>query len=416
MLVSKSKIKYHSQCQRAMSKKTLLFIGLLLGCTSLALQGQTREELRKKREEKQEEIDFTKQLLNKTTNKQRQTVDYLQVLNRQIDNRASLIQTIQDQVSALDSTINVNESVIQSLEDDLTSLKKEYADMVRFAYKTRNQYHKLSFIFSADNFNQAYKRLRFLSYYSDFRQEQLSLIKETRASLQERVDKLESRKAEKRELLASKKAEKQALEADLEAKQTLVSKLKSKKAQLKRQLREKRQRAKELSNAIQASIKREREKATGTESKVYANTPEAKLESEKFEQNKAQLPWPVDQGFISSQFGKHEHPTLDGVQVRNNGIHITTATRAQAKAVFDGEVRRIVEQRGSGFGVVIRHGEYYTVYSNLMETAVTPGEKVQANEVIGTVRTNSQTGNAELHFQIWRSFDKLNPEKWLAGR
>ena len=399
-----------------MSKKVLLFTAVWLCWCSLALMGQTKDEWQEKREEKQEEIAFTKKLLDKTTKKQRQTLDYLKVLNRQIENRTSLINTIRDQVKALDSTISTNQSVIQSLEEDLASLKAEYAEMVRFAYKTRNQYQRLAFIFSAESFNEAYKRLRFLSYYSDFRQEQLNLIQETRASLQQRVKKLESRKAEKRELLASKKAEKQALEADLKAKKQLIDKLKSKKAQLKRQLREKRQRAKELANAIQASIRREREQASEANAKVYANTPEAKLESERFEQNKSQLPWPVDQGFISSKFGKHEHPTLEGVQVRNNGIHITTATRAQAKAVFDGEVRRIVEQRGSGYGIVIRHGEYYTVYSNLKTTAVTPGESVQANEVIGTVRTNTQTGNAELHFQIWRSFNKLNPEKWLASR
>jgi septal ring factor EnvC (AmiA/AmiB activator) len=399
-----------------MSKKTLLLL-FLLCLVSLYSRSQTRDELKEKRKEKQDEIAFTKKLLNKTSKKQRQTVEYLQVLNKQIENRSSLIETIQKQVSTLDSTIQTNESVIQSLEADLASLKEEYADMVQFAYKTRNQYQKLSFIFSAEDFNTAYKRLRFLSYYSDFRKEQLNLIKETRQSLRKRVQNLESRKAEKRELLSEKKAEKQELEDDLVSKRELVDKLKSKKAELKQDLRKKRQRAEELANAIQQSIRREREKsASEANSKAYANTPKAELESERFKKNKANLPWPVEQGFISSKFGKHEHPTLDGVQVQNNGIHITTADKAEAKAVFNGEVRRIVEQRGSGFGIVIRHGEYYTVYSNLGETSVKPGEAVEANQVIGTVRTNSQTGNAELHFQVWKSFEKLNPEKWLASK
>ncbi len=400
-----------------MSNKALLLPLLLFCIISFNLGGQTRDELKEKRQEKQEEIAFTKKLLDKTSKKQQQTVEYLKVLNRQIENRSSLIQTIEKQVSALDSTIQTNESVIQSLEEDLASLKEEYAKMVQFAYKTRNKYQRLSFIFSAENFNTAYKRLRFLSYYSDFRKEQLNLIKETRQSLQKRVQNLESRKTEKRELLGEKKAEKQELEDDLEAKQQLVNELKSKKAELKKHLREKRQRAKELASAIEESIKRERERSTsGANSKAYPNTPTAELESKRFKQNKANLPWPVDQGFISSKFGKHEHPTLDGVQVQNNGIHITTADKAEAKAVFNGEVRRIVEQRGSGFGIVIRHGKYYTVYSNLRETAVKPGESIKRNQVIGTVRTNSQTGNAELHFQVWKSYEKLNPEKWLASK
>lgn len=393
-------------------------LSLALGVSTclLSAYGQTREELRQKRQEKQEEIQFTKKVINKTSEKQRETVDYLKVLNRQIQNRESLIKTIRQQVKALDSTIATNESVIQSLEDDLASLKAEYEEMVKFAYKTRNQYQKLAFIFSASSFNKAYKRLRFLSYYADFRQEQLAMIRETQASLQSRVDDLQDRKTQKRELLASKKAEKEELEADLEAKRQLVQKLKSKKSKLEQKLKAKQKRSRELANAIQASIRREREKASESESEAYANTPEAKIESDRFKENKANLPWPVEEGFISSEFGKHEHPTLDGVQVKNNGVHITTSAQAEAKAVFDGEVRRIVEQRGSGLGVLIRHGEYYTVYSNLKEITVEPGKDVQANDVIGIVRTNTDTGNAELHFQVWRSFDKLDPEDWLARK
>lgn len=399
-----------------MSSKALLSLALGVSTCLLSAYGQTREELRQKRQEKQEEIQFTKKVINKTSEKQRETVDYLKVLNRQIQNRESLIKTIRQQVKALDSTIATNESVIQSLEDDLASLKAEYEEMVKFAYKTRNQYQKLAFIFSASSFNKAYKRLRFLSYYADFRQEQLAMIRETQASLQSRVDDLQDRKTQKRELLASKKAEKEELEADLEAKRQLVQKLKSKKSKLEQKLKAKQKRSRELANAIQASIRREREKASESESEAYANTPEAKIESDRFKENKANLPWPVEEGFISSEFGKHEHPTLDGVQVKNNGVHITTSAQAEAKAVFDGEVRRIVEQRGSGLGVLIRHGEYYTVYSNLKEITVEPGKDVQANDVIGIVRTNTDTGNAELHFQVWRSFDKLDPEDWLARK
>ncbi len=413
MLVSRRKTACHSQCLIAMNKPALLLLGLWLAGVGGAT-AQTKQELKEERKQKQQEIAFTKKLISKTSERQRKTVDYLKVLNRQIENRESLIQTIRQQVSALDSTIATNESVIQSLEDDLASLREEYAGMVRFAYKTRNQYQKLAFVFSAESFNQAYKRLRFLGYYADFRQEQLSMIRETQNSLESRVHSLEERKAEKRALLTAKQEEKQELKNDLSQKRQLVSKLKSKKSRLRRKLNKKQQRAKELAQAIQASIRRERKKASESESKAYANTPEAEVESDRFEQNKSSLPWPVEQGFISSEFGKHEHPTLDGVQVKNNGIHITTSPEAKAKAVFAGEVRRIVEQRGSGMGVLVRHGEYYTVYSNLKKVTVDPGEQVKGNEVVGIVRTNTETGNAELHFQVWQSFDKLNPQEWLV--
>lgn len=377
---------------------------------------QTREELEKKRQQQEEEIAFTKELIQETTEKQKQTVNHLQVLNRQIEVREELINTIQQEIQSLQKDININQDIINSLKGDLKTLKEEYANMVTFTYKTRSKYDKLVFIFSSENFNQAFKRLRFLKYYSNFRQRQMEMINETRRSLQHKIEELESQQSEKRELLAQKKEEKNSLEQDLKEKSQVVEQLKNKEQNLRAKLEKKKEKAEELDKALEALIKKEMEAKEETGSKKYKNTPEAELISDQFENNKSNLPWPVKNGFISGQFGRQPHPTLDGVYVNNKGITITTQPDAKARAVFGGEVRRVVNQRGAGKAVLVRHGEYFTVYSNIAEVAVNPGEEIEAKEVIGRIKTDSESGQSELDFQVWKSYEKRNPANWIVSR
>ncbi len=378
--------------------------------------GQTRDELEKKRKEKEEEIRFTKNLIEKTSEKQKETLKYLEVLNQQIQSREELIATVREEIQSIRESIKTNNEIMNSLESDLNSLKEEYERMVEFSYKTRSQYDKLVFIFSAEDFNKAYKRLRFLRYYSKFRERQIEMIRKTRASLRGKVKELEKQRSEKRQLLAKERQEKQELEADLEAKSNVVEKLNDKEEQLKAKLAKKKKKAKELESAIERMIEEEMKAKKEEDAKEYANTPEARIESNKFRENKARLPWPVEKGFISSGFGKQPHPTLSGVTVKNDGIHITTSENANARAVFDGEVSKVISQRGGGMAVIVKHGKYFTVYSNLKEAKVTPGDKIEKDQELGIVRTAENTGNAELHFQIYHSFDKLDPQKWLAQK
>ncbi len=394
--------------------KNLLFI--VLSLVSAYAFGQTKKELEQKRKEKEEEIRFTKNLIQETSKKQKQTLNHLKVLNRQIESREELISTLNQEIQSLRASIQTNQEVVSSLEEDLKVLKEEYEKMVEFSYKTRSRYHKLVFIFSAESFNKAYKRLRFLRYYSDFRKRQIEMIRKTRASLEDKLKKLEKQRSKKRSLLAKEQKAKKELEADLEEKSEIVQNLNNKEEELKEKLAKKKKRAKELEAAIERLIEKEMKAKESESGSEYAKTPEAKIVSDKFEKNKANLPWPVEEGFISSGFGKQPHPTLSGNYIINNGIHITTSNDAKAKAVFQGEVRRIVKQRDGGLALIIRHGKYFTVYSNLRETKVEPGEQVKTNDVVGLVKTNGGTGKAELHFQIWHSYEKLNPTKWLAQK
>lgn len=391
-----------------------LFVALCLLVSFVT--AQTRDELEKRRKEKEEEIRFTRNLIEKTGEKQKETLKYLEVLNQQIQSREALVATVREEIQSIRESIQTNNEVMNSLESDLKSLKQEYERMVEFSYKTRSQYDKLVFIFSAESFNKAYKRLRFLRYYSNFRERQIEMIRETRASLRGKVEELETQRSEKRQLLAKERQEKQELEADLKAKSEVVENLKNKEEELKAKLAKKKKRAKELESAIERMIEEEMKAKKEEDAKEYANTPEARIESTQFEENKARLPWPVEEGFISSGFGKQPHPTLSGVTVKNDGIHITTSENAEAKAVFDGEVSKVINQRGGGMAVIVKHGKYFTVYSNLKETKVSPGEEISKDKEVGIVKTNGNTGNAELHFQIYHSFDKLDPQNWLAQK
>lgn len=400
------------------SKFVFCFLTIL--SLGLSANSQSKEELQQLRKEKKEEIEFTKKIINQTNEKQKENLHYLEVLNNQIQTRTELIETITREISSIDKDISQNQKVIQALEGDLRNLKAEYERILRFAYKTRSNYDKLVFIFSSESFNQAYKRLKFLEYYSDYRENQIEAIKETQESLQKHIKDLENKRSEKQKLLKKQKEEKSSLEEDKASKASLVENLKKKAEKLKKELKQKQKRAEELDNAIEEAIKREvearKEKEDKAEEKSFAATPEGKVMSGKFEKNKHHLPWPVESGFISGEFGKQPHPTLSGVYVSNKGIDITTNKNAIVRAVFEGEVRRIVDIRAGGLVVLVRHGAYYSVYSNLAEAFVEPGNKIEAREKIGRVAYSAESGKSELHFQIWKKYDKLNPSSWLTKK
>lgn len=400
---------------RRYSKYFLLFVSSLLW--AIGGVSQTKEELEQKRKEKEKEIAYTKNLISQTNEKQKETLNYLNLLSRKIKVREELIQTILQEIDYLSKKIQQEREIIGAMEDDLSRLREEYKQIVEFAYKTRSRYNKLGFIFSAKNFNQAFKRLKFLQYYSRYRKRQIELIKQTQASLQRKVKDLNLKRAEKRRLLDKQKHVMASLENDKQEKKQLVGKLRVKEKELKNELKRKKRIASQLDKAIRAIIKREMEAAKERKKeKGLALTPEAKILSGEFEKNKSHLPWPVDRGFISGTFGRHEHPTLEGVVVNNNGINITTNKEAGAKAIFDGEVRSVVNLRGAGLAVLVRHGEYFTVYSNLVEVFVKPMEKVEARQKIGKVFSDPRTGETELHLEIWKSSKKLDPQEWLAKK
>jgi septal ring factor EnvC (AmiA/AmiB activator) len=409
----------------------LLSVFLLIGGV---VSSQSLDELRKKKQNTNEQIKQTTRLLEDTKKNQVKTLNKYKILNKQIELRTNLINGINSEVTVLSDFIDQNAWLVASMNNDLEELKKEYAKLVVFAQTNQTSYDKLLFVLSANSFNQAYKRMMYLKHYSEYRKNQAELIKWIRDLIQVKVSKLQLQKAEKEVLLESKKQETQKLSVEKQQQGQFLTSLQKKQKEFEKKLKEQQQIEVQLSREIQRIIEeevrkaREREKererraaASGKASGKTSGspgmelTPEEKLASDKFEQNKRRLPWPVERGVITDHFGVHEHPVLKNIQVKNNGVDISTVPGMKARAVFAGEVSRVFMVTGGNMAVIIRHGKYLTVYSNLVNVQVKQGEKVATKQTIGTIGTDEdEDSKTVLKFQIWRENEKMDPESWIA--
>lgn len=409
-----------------MNRYLLCLIAIL--CT-IQIIAQTKSELEKRKQQLTKDIEFTSKVLKETQKNKEATLNQLVTLNKQINIRESLINTISSEVRIIEKQIGDINNVINTLQAELAQLKKEYAAMVVFAYRNQSSYNKLMFIFAAENFNQAYKRLKYLQQFGSYRQKQAEYILETQRDLNYRIVELENKKRQKNGLLLDEQKEKVTLSKEKDNQTKIVRTLQDKEKQLKKELQEKQKAAQKLNKAIEDIIRKEIEaarkkaeaeaKARGekppAKSDALALTPEAQKLSADFTSNKGSLPWPVEKGIITERFGEHPHPVLKGVMVRNNGVDIKTNPGSSARAIFSGEVTGVIAIPGGQSAVLVRHGEYVTVYSNLRSVSVKRGDKISTKQLIGTVFTDEKNSETEIHFEIWKGMDKLDPSAWLAN-
>jgi len=382
---------------------------------SALTNGQSLDELRKKKEKTSEEIKYTTRLLEEAKKNEKQTLNKYKILNKQIELRTNLITGINSEVNVLGEFIDQNAWLVSSLNTDLEELRKEYAKMIVFAQKNQTNYSKVLFVLSANSFNQAYKRLMYLKQYTEYRKKQAELIQWIRDLIQVKVGRLQQQRTEKETLLQSKKREADELNKEKKQQGKVLTTLQQKQKEFERKLREQQRIDAQLSREIQKIIDEEVKKARQSGKAGFEMTPEQKLVSGQFEQNKRRLPWPVERGVITDHFGVHQHAVLKNIQVRNNGIDISTAQGAKARSVFAGEVSRVFMVSGGNMAVIIRHGQYLSVYSNLVNVLLKSGDKVAVKQTIGTIGTDSSDGDKTvLKFQIWKENVKLNPEDWIA--
>lgn len=389
----------------------ICLMAALLVAAPTASIGQNKDDLEKQKSQIQKDIAYKNKLLQETKKNKQLSIGQLVLLNKQISSREQLIRTINREVRILDKQIEETNALIASMENDLKNLKEEYAKMIYYAYKNKSSYDKLMFIFSAKDFNQAYKRLKYYQQYSEYRKKQAEMIRQTQESLNQKVAALKVKKIEKESLLNQERAERNQLAEEKQEKQQLVNGLQGDEKKLKDEINKKKKEAAKLQKMIQKII--EEEIAKSKEKGKFVMTPEAKALSESFANNKAKLPWPVEKGVITGKYGVQAHPVLKGIQIQNNGIDISTTEGAAARAVFDGEVTKVMIIPGVGKVVMIRHGEYYSVYSNLKETFVQSGDKVTTKQMVGSVITDDQSGKTEVHFEIWKRQTTLNPSQWI---
>lgn len=386
--------------------------------------GQSKSELEKQKQQLLQDIEFTNKLLNETAQNKKTTLSELNLLSSKINKRQELINTILREVELIEEQIEETRAIVSSLESDLARLKNEYARMLYHTYKNQSQYDRLMFILSSEDFNQAYKRIKYFQQYAKHRQEQASAIEATQKVLESKTAELADKKLKMAYLVEDKEKEKIQLSTEMDEQDKIVANLKQKEGELKKQLKQKQRDAKKLEKAIARIIeeeirkaKKKAEKTGGTTTKSgFALTPKELELSGKFSTDQGKLPWPAERGVITSSFGEHPHPTLPSIKIENNGIDITTDKGIKARTVYEGTVSAVVSIPGAHKAVILRHGEFLSVYANLEDVLVKMGDKLGVKQDLGTVVTNREDGKTILHFEIWKGATKLNPAKWIVRK
>lgn len=393
-----------------------LIVFSFLVCFAFNASGQSLEELRKQKEKTASEIEFINNLLKETNSNAKASLNRLAVLERQIKLQDALINNITGEIGYLDGSIHQNLMRIDSLSFEYKSVKDKYASMIRYASRNQDKNSQLLFLLSAQDFNQAYKRFIYLRQYADYRRKQAERITEFKNSITNQLLQLNKRKEEKQNLLVSKVNQTKIIEQQKKKQNNVYSELQQKGHDLKRKLENQRKAELRLQQEIERVIADEAKKGSRKSSKEtgFALTSEEKILSGDFSKNRGKFPWPVQRGLITDHFGEHPHAVLKYVVVRNAGVDITTQASAKARAIFKGEVTKVVAIPGGNMAVIIRHGNYLTVYSNLSEVFVKAGQRVEIKEEIGSIFTDQGDDNKTvLKFQLWRENTKLDPEDWL---
>jgi len=400
-----------------------LMVLITIGTVGVHAQND-RNKLEADKKKLEQDIQYTNKLLNQTRKVRSSSLNELIILNNQIKKRESLISNIKDEIAFFDRQITNNNDSIKTLNNSLEKLKEEYARMIYYSFKNKNTYDRLMFIFSAEDFNQAYRRLKYFQQYSAYRKAQVKLIQETQEKLDYKVREYEAQITERESLLSELQVEYDALTQEKASKNRNVVQLSKKEKDLKKDLRNKQRAAQKLEDAIKDIIAEEirlaEERAKRESSMKKADdmslTPVEFELSANFANNRGKLPWPSARGIVSGTFGEHAHPVLKHVKVKNNGINILCTEGENARAVFEGKVTRVMSVPNYNTVVIIRHGEYLTVYSNLIEVYVKSGDEVSTMQSIGKIFTDPEESKTELHFEIWKAKTLQNPTYWLAKK
>ncbi len=388
-------------------ERLLVFLIAMLLC--LPAFGESVKELQKKQKKLQQEIEQTNKMLKQTKKDETATLNKLNLIGQNIKNQKQLIRTLDNEITALNREMNVLSTKRDSLQVVLEGYKNDYARMVRQSHYARMQQSPLLFLLSSDSFQQLARRARYLQEFAHFRQQQVRRIENTQAEIDIQNELLQANKADKQTALSSRKREQENLKRDERKQQSMLNQLKSKEKDLSKQLKQKQKKVDELNRKIDDMVRKQTEKASKT-----SLTKEQQLIAGGFEANKGRLPWPVEKGMISGHFGKQQHPVYSQVVTDNKGIYLQTVANAKARAVYKGEVTSCFMVAGT-YAVIIQHGNYRTVYSNLSKLSVKQGDKVETKQAIGTIFTDAeQDQKTELYFQIYKDRNILNPEVWIA--
>jgi len=394
-------------------KRRLCLILLIFISFSFTGKGQNRDELEAQKQKAYDDLKLARELMEKTSAQRSSSMKQLRILQQGINTRANLISSLESEISTVNREIKETENSISELSRENEKNKEEYARLIYFAYRNHTDYEKLMYIMAGATISQSYQRYKYLKYISDYRVRMAEEIDSIITELDLKKETLNRLKDEKLGVMQEKEDEQEQLVGQRSQETTLINSLKSKEAQLRKEIAEKERIANELESRIREIIEEEARKLNAAN--IYsALTPEQELVGRDFERNRGKLPWPVDKGIITVGYGNHEVPGLVGSNVKNNGIDITSSPGTEVRAVFEGDVTKVFAILGANYTVLIRHGEFLSVYQNLVNVRVKTGDKVQTKQALGEAFTDNNENLASLHFEVWKERTILNPEEWIS--
>lgn len=424
----------------------LLFILVFVASNTILAQSGS-QRLKNEQKKLEQQIATTKGLLEKSKKSTNLSLEELNLIGQQVENREQLLQNIDNQIRSSELEIEQKESRIQELNAEIERLKKQYSKLLIYAYKKRSKYGKLMFIFSANTVEEALKRKLYLEKLADIQKKQMRLIQQNQALLKEQISELDAEKKKQVKLASNKKLERAELIKTKQKKKEIYIRFKEQQDDLLQELKEQQEKKQRIEEAIAVAIKKEiaaeiarkkkeeekrrKEEAARRaasnksstppkpkEEKHFDLTPENTLDSKHFTSNKGKLPWPVKSGTITLDYGKHRHPNLPNVYTQNNGIDISTTLNANVLSVYKGKVTSVINIPGAGRAVIIKHGDFRTVYANLQDVYVTKGSTVETKTPIGSLLPNKSGDISVVHFEVHQITDNstktLNPNLWIA--
>ncbi|MDX9892121.1 MAG: peptidoglycan DD-metalloendopeptidase family protein [Bacteroidales bacterium] len=395
------------------------------------------ERLKNNKRVIENEIANTQKLLDQIRKNQKASLSEIQLLRQQINNREVLITELNNELYQYEMELELNIKLSRDLDKKLEYMKTDYERVVYLAYKNRKMIDRLTFLLSADDFSQMFRRARYFAIFSESVKYQVDLIKKTQEEITKKNEEIILLKEQKQAILEGKELEIKRLEKDRNTKTKTAEQLKKKEKALASELRDKQKRRRELDAAIKKAIEEEIKAANRKKSSTKTNTksstgtatptkgsvsttvieltPEEQLVSNSFISNKGRLPWPVAKGSKISDFGTAPHPDVPSVMIENRGIDILVEPGTHVRAIFEGVVSGVLDMMGSKV-VMVRHGEYLSVYQNLATVNVKKGDKVSTKQVLGTVGKANGSNTYELHFEVWKNTSFLNPNSWLSNK
>ena len=390
---------------------TILFLVSLLG--DGILFAQSKEDLERKRQEITSDINQIEKLIDNSLNKKRALLTNLENLKFKIDLQKKLIMNINNQLNIIIDEIERNNTELNKLLTKQKKVKEDYASMVLKSYKHKSKLNRIIFVFSANNFTQAYKRLQYYKQYIKYKDKQIKQIKLTTTLVDNVLEELDEQKNQKKSLILANEKIKINLDKEDLMQKDMIVEIRSDEKRFTNQIRIKQKQAQDIDKQIEMIIAEATAKVKNKSLPEFNLTAEAKLISKKFNENKGKLPWPVEKGIVILKYGKQPHPIVRTTTIQSNGVRILTSQNQEVRAIFDGKVYSIIISKNGSHAILVQHGNFFSVYKNLSEIYVKKGETIETKQVIGKLITNKSSGQTILNFSIFKDGVTQNPSVWI---